>query len=219
MFLKRNHILQPLLENDKVRDIEGFLGKTGSGKSYEMKRRLSITTQKRVFIWDALGEYNLPDLSRHNLKGFEIIYKDIKKFVSCVFEYIYKNDYSQELKIVYQPFKDVQEFTPFCESIMSLSKAIMAIEEVDIIFPQRGSQNESFLEAIKRGRHRAVSIFWTTQRPAEVGKTLLSQSRKVTCFEITEKNDLNYLSGSFPKDKVEQLRHLDMSKHESITLP
>jgi len=216
MLFKKNKIMA-FPESERKREIIGFLGKTGSGKSYKMKEYLSKLKTNRIFIWDSLEEYTDSDLKEHKISGFKFV-DDIKEFVNLVFNYIDKNDYSKDLKIVFSPLVDSLEIDPFCEAVYSLGKSVIAIEEADLLFPERGVKSKALLELIKRGRHRAVSIVWTTQRPAEVGKTLLAMSNQIYAFQITESNDLKYLA-FLNREKVLQLPNLEYGKYEYVILP
>ncbi len=216
MLFRKNKIMA-FPESERKRETIGFLGKTGSGKSHKMKEYISNLKTNRIFIWDSLEEYTEKDLSHHKIKGFQFV-DEIKTFVNLVFNYIDIGDYTKPLKIVYSPLDDIVEIEPFCEAVYSLGKCYIALEEVDRVFPEKGIKSKALLELIKRGRHRAVSILWTTQRPAEVGKTLLAMSNEIYAFQITESNDIKYLS-FLGREKVVGLPMLDYGKFEYITLP
>jgi DNA helicase HerA-like ATPase len=49
---------------------------------------------------------------------------------------------------------------------------------------------------ILTGRHRKNAVIVTSQRPAEVAKTLLSQSSHIFAGCFFEKNDMDYLASA-----------------------
>jgi len=54
--------------------------------------------------------------------------------------------------------------------------------------------------ALLIGRHQGLSLLFTTQRPGELNKTVLSQCAHIFCGQIIEGNDLRYISSFLNQD-------------------
>lgn len=58
------------------------------------------------------------------------------------------------------------------------------------------------------GRHRGIGITATTQRPAEIPKTFISNCRHVFFSRFDEANDLKYFSETLGKTAINSMRSL-----------
>jgi DNA helicase HerA-like ATPase len=205
---KPNNEIEALPEEERKREIIGFMGKTGSGKSWCMKNYIKELNPDRCVIIDTMSEYNQTDLTNHGLKNFQII----TELEECL-DYIFSGN--DLIRIVYQPLNIHDEIGAISEAVYTLSKCAFCFEEIDLVLPQKGSPNKSVLKLIQRGRHRAISIYWTTQTPSEVSKILIKNTNKLFIFRITEKNDLAYLTFC-DRDLKEQIARLDNHKYIEI---
>ncbi|MBR9706071.1 ATP-binding protein [Candidatus Pacearchaeota archaeon] len=200
-----------LPEEERKREIIGSIGKQGSGKSYKIKEQLSILLKsgkfKKVLIIDPMGEYNEKDLKKHKLPNFKLI-DNLKELI----DYMFAN---KEFRIVYQPLYIQDEITSIGEAVYTLANVVLVVEEIDLIIPQKSKPSPVMLKLIQRGRHRAITIYWTTQTPAEVNKLLIKNTNTFYVFKVTEKNDLSYLTfmRSDLKEKIPNL-----AKYEFIEI-
>jgi DNA helicase HerA-like ATPase len=176
----------------KTREVVLITGKTGSGKSTLFRKMLE--DKKRVIIFDTLSEYSelappYPALFIHN----------IHDLYDCLAKNHYKN-----FRIVFDPedpeqvitLKDEAEISVFeeaCKLIYNhLEGLVLGIEEVANFI--QGSKVPEYIRKITRfGRHSSISLYATTQRPADVHPLIRAQMTKLITFRQHEPRDIDWL--------------------------
>jgi hypothetical protein len=161
-----------------------IMGRSGCGKSF-LCRNLQTMWPRRVII-DSLGEYNdepekfnsfnsisnrLITASRENHEEFTL-----------VFQFDPENENADET------------FNELIRILYYFGNILIVIEEVQLY------SNPHFLphwlrNSLLTGRHRNVGLIFTSQRPGEVNKTIVSQCRHLFCGNLIDKNDINYVAG------------------------
>lgn len=162
-------------------DIFSILGQRGSGKSFLCKKLQEI--YPRIIVFDSLMEYT---------DG--LIANSFQKF--C--ELILKTSNEKQFKIIYRfslenSEKNIDEFNQALRILYYRSSVCIIVEEVQN-FSSAHMMPHWMKQCLLTGRHRKLSMIFTTQRPAEMHKTIISQSTHLFCGQIHEKNDVVYLS-------------------------
>jgi hypothetical protein len=184
-----------------------IIGKSGSGKTTLSKRLHESGMWPRVVIFDRMDEYSPENASGvcYDFNQFSIL---IKKFYSEKrFRIIYKfniegnghdDEFNEALRILYY------------------MGGIMVVIEETWNFSSNKFLPKWYREILLTGRHgqnkltgNGVGLITTSQRPAEVHKTVFSQSKHVFCGQLFENNDVKYVSefiGSVNGEKCKTLR-------------
>lgn len=164
------------------------MGRSGCGKSY-LCRNLQLMWPRRVII-DTLGEYND---EREKFNSFKAISDRL---------IVASRENHDEFTLVYQ-FNPENEnaddlFNELIRILYYFGNILIVIEEVQLY------SNPHFLphwlrNTLLTGRHRNVGLIFTSQRPGEVNKTIVSQCRHLFCGNLIDKNDINYVSAFLNK--------------------
>lgn len=166
-----------------VTDIITILGKRGSGKSTLGKYIQRVFP--RVVVFDRLHEYS-GDKSAIYVSTWEEFSEAIRATAAAA-----------RFKIVYQfDIEATNDDAVFNEAMRILyyrGSICVVIEEVHV-FASAHYLPQWLREALLTGRHRKMALIATSQRPAELHKTLLSQSHHIFSGTLHEKNDVNYLA-------------------------
>lgn len=166
-----------------------ILGSRGCGKTF-----LSRTIQKlypRVIIIDVTGEYT-DGVECHTFDEFCDALKESLK--------------QEKFRIIFHSHMDAgDEERDHIDHIIRLTMIRSAAPEAkfnNVLLVCEEVQNYSNTHALPQylkkclliGRHHGVACIFTSQRPGEVNKTILSQSHNVFAGTCAEPNDIKYLS-------------------------
>lgn len=172
------------------------MGKRGCGKSYLAKRVQEIWP-RRVII-DTLNEYSdggeiVRSFSEFSKKLIEYKEKNLKKFV-LIYQFPVESDdheaeFNEAMRLCYY-FGNIQ----------------VVVEEV------QNHSNTSWLPPwLKKnlliGRHKGLSLLFTSQRPGNVNKIIVSQCAHIFCGNLIDGNDVKYVS-NFLNENSEKLINL-----------
>jgi DNA helicase HerA-like ATPase len=75
----------------------------------------------------------------------------------------------------------------------------VVVEEVQL-YSSPHTLSKWLKNCLLTGRHKGLSLLFTTQRPGELNKTILSQCSHIFCGQIVEGNDLRYVSSFLNED-------------------
>ena len=81
-----------------------------------------------------------------------------------------------------------------------VGKLTLAIDEIDMFCNPYGT-TESMKHLLARGRHYNIDLIWTTRRPQEVSKLLLSQTDEFYLFQMHHPADVKYFQEFMPIDR------------------
>lgn len=161
-------------------DVFLFLGRRGSGKSH-LARRVSSAYPRKV-IFDTLGEYSDTDgLVCHSFEDFS------KK--------ILETEHSESFTIIYQ--FDVEcadqtdEFNHAMRVLWYRGNVLVVVEEIQN-FASTHNLPHWLRQSLFTGRHRQMGLVFTTQRPGECHKSIISQASHCFFGSLHEKNDIDY---------------------------
>lgn len=169
------------------------MGRRGCGKSFLAKKIQDIYPRK--IIIDTLNEYSSPDL----IYSFHEFCEKIKQCQHLnSFTLIYQFDPESE--------KSIDEFNEILRICYYFGNIQIVIEEIQI-FASPHYMPHWLKQCLLIGRHQGLSMMFTTQRPGELNKTILSQCAHVFCGQMIEGNDVKYVS-SFLNQNSEKLINL-----------
>lgn len=166
-----------------------IMGRSGCGKSY-LAKRIQTIYPRRVII-DTVCEYT--DRSGAPIYSGAIVVHDFNDFLEELikletikkFELIFQFDVENKLS--------VEEFDEICRVCYYFGNIQLVVEEVQIHATPH--QLPHWLRnLLLSGRHQNVSIMFTSQRPGEINKTIVSQCSQIFCGSLIEGNDLKYVS-------------------------
>ncbi len=177
------------------------MGQRGCGKSY-LAKRLQTMWPRRVVI-DSLNEYTADD--------GEVV-SDFEAFSNRLLQL--KESKTDRFVLIFQSHPENaigdQEFNHIMRLCFYFGGIQIVIEEV-----QNYSNPHNLPDWLKKclliGRHQNLSLLFTSQRPGEVNKTIISQCSHIFCGKIIEGNDLNYISKILRQD-TEKLLTIDDRK-------
>lgn len=155
----------------------------------------------RVVVLDRMREYEPKTKNDFLAQGFD-------EFSDIILEI--ENKKSFKLIYRFDPENEDAEFNEVMRVLYEVGDVLIVVEEIhNFATPHR---MPSWLkEVVLTGRHQGITFFATTQRPAELHKTILSQSAHLFIGSIFEKNDVAYLSDFLGRDSAKMLKDLKKS--------
>lgn len=173
-----------------------IFGRRGTGKSTLSRAIQNLFCNK--FIFDTLYEYN---------DG--LILKDFNSFSSYVIQT--QNDLNLRaiIQLDFESAKNHEIFDEYIKMIYYRGNATIVIEEVQN-FASIHKIPEFLKQASLTGRHKKVNFITTTQRVAEIHKTLLSQAHHIFAGYTDSPNDLKTLKEyGFSTDEIVNLNNFE----------
>lgn len=172
-----------------------IMGTRGTGKSY-LCQKLQLLWPRRVVI-DTLDEYS---------EG-EVVHS-FHEFTEAMARFDREKAENFVLILKFDPESDdnAAEFDQIVRLCYYFGGIQLVIEEVQT-FATPHNLPKWLKNALLTGRHQKMSLIFTTQRPGELHKTILSQCNHIFCGRIAEGNDVRYIS-SFLNQSSERLSSL-----------
>ena len=164
------------------------MGRRGCGKSY-LAKRLQELWPKRVII-DSLNEYK-EGIKVQSFQGFCTEIQKLKDTKAKSFVLIFQ----------FNPEEDLNEetFNQILRVCYYFGNIQIVIEEVQL-YASPHRLPHWLKQCLLTGRHKGLSLLFTTQRPGELNKTILSQCAHIFCGQIVEGNDLRYIASFLNQD-------------------
>lgn len=183
--------------SQNIARIIGVIGASGSGKSRWLKDGLRRMKPSRLLVWDPQDEY----------VQFGRVVTDMRELI----EILAALGPEDGFRIVYQPGDDMStykwKFDLFCEIAYQIERLCLLVEEVaDVTSASWAPPYWSRLS--RKGRHRAMTMFAVTQRPAVIDKTFLGNCTLIHCCRLNDKNDIAVMANilGVPADDVRNLK-------------
>lgn len=177
---------KPLFDAVTVTTILGF---RGCGKTYLSRKIQSL--YPRVIIIDVTGEYS---------DGIEC--HDFEEFTLAL-----QNSLNEpEFRIIFHSHMDAgpeeKAVIEHCIRLAMIRSSAPEAAHNNILLVLEEVQNYSSAHSLPHylryayltGRHHGMAVLATSQRPAEVHKTILSQSHNLFVGHVQEANDIKYLA-------------------------
>lgn len=171
------------------------MGQRGCGKSY-LAKNLQSLWPRRVII-DSLNEYR-EGFIVHNFLDFADTLKHLHESKSENFVLVYQFDFESNISEA--------EFNEIIRLCYYFGNIQIVIEEVQL-YSSAHKMPKNLKNALLTGRHQNISLLFTSQRPGEVNKTIISQCAHIFVGTTVEGNDLRYIS-SFLNQDAEKLSSL-----------
>lgn len=183
----------------KQTDLMAIFGRRGTGKS-----TLCKSIQKafpRLIVIDLLHEYTKKDC--------DYLVDDFETFGAVLVKLLEAK--KKRFRVVYQfdvenSSDETEEFDRAMKLIYHFGNCMVVIEEIHH-YMKREYMTEWLKKLVLVGRHRGVGLIATSQRPAEVSKTFVSQCHHVFAGVTFEKNDLKYFADTIG-DASERLQNV-----------
>lgn len=187
-----------------------IIGKSGSGKTTLSKKLHESGLFKRVVVFDRMDEYDGSNYNAicYDFNQFTIAIKRLCNYPR--FRILFKfniestghdDDFNEALRIIYY-----------------LGGTCAVIEET-WNFSSNKFLPKWYKEILLTGRHGqnkltgdSVGLITTSQRPAEVHKTVFSQSNHVFVGTLFENNDIKYIAEFIGHENAEKCKTLPVGK-------
>ena len=164
------------------------MGRRGCGKSY-LAQKIQALWPRRIII-DSLNEYS---------EG-EVVHS-FHEFTEAVLRLESAKPDEFTLVIQFDPdsVENEETFDEMLRLCFFLGNVQLVIEEVQL-YSTPHKLPHWLKQCLLIGRHNQISLLFTTQRPGELNKTILSQCIHIFCGQIIEGNDLRYVSSFLNQD-------------------
>lgn len=175
-----------------------IFGTRGSGKTTVSRSLQKIYS--RVIIFDRLREYR-----KKGEPESTIFVQSFDDFSQKIKENFDKNKF--RIIMEFSLDADAEEFNEACNLVYHTGNCLLVIEEIHH-FASPHMLPKKLKELYLTGRHQNIALIATTQRPAELHKTVISQSHFIFAGRVFEPNDIRYLSG-FMYEASKQLQKIE----------
>lgn len=159
-------------------NILGYIGASGSGKSASLKAALRTAGHVRTLIWDPQDEYSM--LAAHATSTMAELLRLVTSAgrgpVSVRFLP------SADLKVA------AKQFDAFCRIAYAAGHCAIVAEELAFVTTASHAP-PGWSQLNLKGRHRGVTIYGTTQRPAKVDKDFFGNCTRIRCGRLNFAND------------------------------
>lgn len=174
-------------------DVSIFIGMRGCGKSF-LARRVQQIYPQRIII-DSLSEYSESDGTVvHDFASYGQ-FLESKKGTDEPFTLIYQFDPDSSISET--------EFEHLLRVAYYFGNVLIVIEEIQL-YSTPHNLPHYLKQCLLTGRHQGLALMFTSQRPGEIHKTIISQCHHIFVGKIIEGNDLRYIS-YFLGNHVEKL--------------
>lgn len=161
----------------KKADIMIAIGATGSGKSTRVNGDIKRRGLQRLMLWDPQHEYDGPAV------------ETIDALVQAV--------QAQAFRVRFLPSWDnrvkVQQFDLFCRVAYAAGRCAIVCEELSQVVKPNGG-GPGWTQVLTAGRHRELIVYGTSQRPALVDKTAMSQATRLYCGNLEYPPDVKVMA-------------------------
>lgn len=164
---------------DKKADILIAIGATGSGKSTRIKGDIERRGLRRVLVWDAMHEYD--KIPACKTLG---VLRDTA---------LSKSEFTLRFLPSFDNKVKVRQFDAFCRIGLAARRVALLCEELSQVVDANGG-GPGWTQALTAGRHRDLILYGTSQRPALIDKTALSQATRLYCGNLELPADMKVMA-------------------------
>jgi hypothetical protein len=195
------------------------IGPTGSGKTALLAKRLGPRHRRRI-TFDTVGECEDLYPLAHRAFGLERVYSALERWADAGLEdwHLVAILTREEIGELVWKLNPVYDGTTRGLAQMWGGVCLESFE-VDVLMPVNddgSSTRAAMFNAFARGRHSGLSLLCATQRPAQCGRMVTSQSQYIITFNMSEPGDLKWLERAGGRAFADAARRL--GKYESAWL-
>lgn len=162
-----------------------YMGTTGSGKTFLFCKHMKDEQPAgRQFIFDTMAD--------EKLERYGVLVSGAADAIALAAKSGSRGPFHIRLQV-----DDAGQFAMVCQAAMRLGNCCLWVDELSL-FCSSAWIPEDFRKVIRLGRHRAVSVRATTQRPPDIQTLILSQTKEVYLFQMHLPNDIDYLNKFIP---------------------
>jgi len=169
-------------------------GSEGCGKGH--KSKIITKPETRLVVFDAPYDW---EPARTKIQG------DLKKLRLALIR--------PHFRIAFRPdLYDLEDqFTAFCKAVFAVGRCMVVIDEMNMVTTAT-STPKALLNLTSRSRHRGIKMIGMSQRPAETGKSFISNATEIYAGNLAEPADLQPLRVRAGAEFVEGLPQLPLRK-------
>lgn len=194
----------------------GIFGRTGCGKSHLARSRLR--GRRRVVVFDPMGDYGgsgsgfrtvasvaeMADEMATDWEGFRLAYRpDVEGDMPGQL-----HDVARAVWRITEGYQDGRSRLPL---ILAVDEANTSMPATQLPAGQRGMQ-----ALILRGRHRGVSVWAISQRPALVSADFRGNMHRLIAFALPSLNDRRALGELYGPEVYQAVSGLDGRRYVEI---
>jgi len=183
--------LKPLPEAARRNRITVVLGAKGTGKSFWTKTDLASSLQSResLYVWDSEDEYGGQIAGRRLVEAPHPEAMDWAKSAGA-----------PPVSVRFNAAPRDQAHVAAAAAWLTPPSTVV-FEEVHKVCPH-GTPPEWFVNMVSTARHRACSLYLTSQRPARVPKDLVANADRVVIFRLGNEPDRRALFASLGDPRI-----------------
>lgn len=159
-------------------NILGYIGAPGSGKSSSLKAALRVARHARVLVYDPMDEYSM--LASQATGSVAELLRLVQAAGRGAFSIRFLP--SADLKVA------EKQFDAFCRIAFAVGHCAVVAEELAFV-TKASHAPPGWSQLNLKGRHRSVTIYGTTQRPAKVDKDFFGACTRIRCGRLNFAND------------------------------
>lgn len=179
--------------------VVALFGARGSGKSYTIKAYLKAQRPKRLMLWDTMDEYGAHATKIPSLAN-------LLNAATGPGE----GGFGRAFALRYVPSgSDVEwasRFDAFCRIAYALGDLCIIVEEAQRVTRPSWAP-AAWSDCTLRGRHKGLTIFAASQRPAHVDKNLFSNATHIRTGRLNFDDDVGCMANALrvPRERVAAL--------------
>jgi GTPase SAR1 family protein len=212
-----------IFEKMKSNVILYCVGKTGVGKSYFLNYVLHKEIEKKrregIVILDLRSDH--VDLLQEGFALCQVSHEMMSRLNIDWAGYLntYKNVVVVPYKLSMEEYGDLAD--DLAGGVIDNGNRIFVLEEAGHGLPVYSSNHRNLSVLTTTGRGLGIDFFFTSQRPAQVNTTAVSEANVRVCFQLDEMNDIRRMKNIFPTDNIESLKRfefiaLNTFNHEKV---
>ncbi len=183
-------------------NIVAVMGGSGSGKSTFIKREIDRLKPKRLIIFDVMHEYTD--------KGQPVrLCGELAQIVK-----------NKTFKVAFLPSsQNIQsQFNYVCKLAFEMGDCLLVVEELNRV-TQATKAPPSWQDCTSRGRHKGMTIYGASQRPASVDKDFFSNATRIRSGRLNFAADIKTLANVLKVKtyEIDELKPLEFIEREMAT--
>jgi ABC-type dipeptide/oligopeptide/nickel transport system ATPase component len=172
-----------------------IIGASGCGKSY--LGRIVQKSFNRIVCFDIMNEYHVKDdFVINNFQEYSQMIRRIENENLKSFFYVVKFSIDDDHEMMEMFLNQALRLN------FHVGNMTTVIEEVQE-YCDPYNIPKYVRKSMLMGRHHELSFVMTSQRPALLNKTIISQCTHIFCGRLVDKNDLKYVSAFLGRDSKE----------------